>query len=797
MKKRHLHVGVLLAMSFSALAAIEEGGPRRIEIDNGLIKLVLEKVDEGYREVYFARVGKSWKMMLESGSGSRMDPSVKCDGAAVLMKFREALPVRRSSRQVSLELKSSAGQSTLLKRITLRRGEPYARIVVSYQISGRTTLGFLLSTYSFVPDGKEFAAYRPLDFVFTPTLRPEPEQVIADHVFRSPALMVQKEGYFAALVPDVQSIDVKGRAIKSSGDLQMETAEKPFFSFGLQNWIPEPYRLRNTHVFYAAPDSLAPALHDTTVSYGFTLLLRADAVPHEGYREVVRYHWRESGAKNMQRAKNPQAEPFGNYIQKAWYLFLPQIELDGVYKGKPVTLLRQGRLAWSNRMHEGADNDCWFNVWFNSLRTAYGMYVYGRNVEDRKLMRGAARVLNLALLAPQKNGIAPSIFYQDSTGGHWVADQAWGGISHGEYLAMFHNAWTCYWLLQWIDLVPERRTEILNFTKAFADFLLAHQQKNGVVPSWYAPETLQPAEPLRDENAETAGAALFLCEFYKRRKEQKYLDAAERSMEYMFTNILPRQKWFDFETFFSCSRKPLGFFDRYTQQYPQNTLSMHQAAEACYELYQITKNAAYKRTGTEIMDYLCLYQQVWSPQWLSRELFGGFGVQNTDAEWSDARQGYIAVTLMNYYEMTGRREYFERGVAALRAMFSLFESPTSPRTAENYAHSGFDQPAGVTGIHWGTGSCVVSIELITGRYGDAFVDVKGQWGVGIDGCRIPAVEVRGRSMRLAILDNLSLSRSIMVKFGRLAQRAYDVRINGISYGKISADELTQGIKIAL
>jgi len=224
---------------------------------------------------------------------------------------------------------------------------------------------------------------------------------------------------------------------------------------------------------------------------------------------------------------------------------------------------------------------------------------------------------------------------------------------------------------------------------------------------------------------------------------------------------------------------------------------MHQAAEACYELYQITKNAEYERTGTEIMDYLCLYQQVWSPQWLSRELFGGFGVQNTDAEWSDARQGYIAVTLMNYYEMTGRREYFERGVAALRAMFSLFESATSPRTAENYAHSGFDQSAGVTGIHWGTGSSVVSIELITGRYGDAFVDVKGQWGVGIDGCRIPAVEVRGRSIRVTILDNLSLSRTITLKFGRLAQQAYDVRINGKSFGKISADELTQGIKVAL
>ena len=36
---------------------------------------------------------------------------------------------------------------------------------------------------------------------------------------------------------------------------------------------------------------------------------------------------------------------------------------------------------------------------------------------------------------------------------------------------------------------------------------------SGVIPSWYAPGTLTPAPELRDENAETAGAALFLAEY--------------------------------------------------------------------------------------------------------------------------------------------------------------------------------------------------------------------------------------------------------------------------------------------
>ena len=92
----------------------------------------------------------------------------------------------------------------------------------------------------------------------------------------------------------------------------------------------------------------------------------------------------------------------------------------------------------------------------------------------------------------------------------------------------------------------------------------------------------------------------------------------------------------------------------------------------------MTGKQEYRSTAIALIDYLCLYQQLWSPGWLSRPLFGGFGVQNTDGEWSDSRQGYFAVTLGKFYELTGEREYLERAVAALRAMFSLFESPESP-----------------------------------------------------------------------------------------------------------------------
>jgi hypothetical protein len=224
---------------------------------------------------------------------------------------------------------------------------------------------------------------------------------------------------------------------------------------------------------------------------------------------------------------------------------------------------------------------------------------------------------------------------------------------------------------------------------------------------------------------------------------------------------------------------------------------MHQAAEAFLALYQITHNEEYKVLGTRVVDYLCLYQQVWSPAWLSCELFGGFGVQNTDGEWSDSRQGYFAVTLMKYYEATGKREYFERGVAALRAMFSLFESPTSPRTAENYSHSAIDKLAGVTGIHWGTGSSVVSIHEIVGAYGDAFVDVKNGWGVGIDGCRIPRVSVSRSVIGIELADIVATHRVLTMKFGHLERSTYTIIVNNERLGTFAAKDLIAGIRVSL
>lgn len=753
------------------------------EVGNDLVKAVAVREGTGFTVRYLARSSGGWEEILAGGSSFRSDPSVRIGGEEGPSGFTRARVENRDGADI-LVLETESRNVVVRKSVRAHGADPLLQVLVGYEFRSEGQLNHALSTYSFLP-GKP-------DFVFTPQLRPAADEVIADHTFRAPALMFQQGRRFAALVPDLPTIDGRKRLSRSGADLRVADGPLPAMSFGFLPWQ------KKNHVYYSHTDTTTAAIaRGTKAGYGYFIYVTATGEPGAEFQKIVRFHWDRFGRDNFLQPTGPQSEPFASYKEKAWKQFVPLVALDAEVGGTRVTLLRQERLAWSNKLHAQANNDNWFNVWFNSLRTAYGMYLHAANTNDGSLRERALGNLNLALSAPEHDGISPSVFYRDSSGGHWVADHAWGGIRGGSCYAMFHNAWTVSWLLRWGDLVRERNAEIIARARRFGDFLIRHQRPSGVIPSWYDPATLEAVPEFRDENAETAGAAYVLAELYRRTKDPRYLMGAERAMDYITKEILPEQKWFDYETFFSCSRKPLGFYDDVTGQHPQNTLSMHQAAEAYLSLFELTGKEEYRALGVRVLDYLCLYQQIWSPRWLSCELMGGFGVQNTDGEWSDSRQGYFAVTLIRYAEATGSREYFERGVAALRAMFSLFESPDSPRTAENYAHAAADQLAGVTGLHWGTGSSVVSIHLIEQTYGDAYVDVAGGWGVGIDGCRIPNVLVNGETIRLELLDNLNAPRTVRLTFGRLGRGSYSVVVNGTPAGTHSAESLKKGIGVAI
>jgi hypothetical protein len=146
------------------------------------------------------------------------------------------------------------------------------------------------------------------------------------------------------------------------------------------------------------------------------------------------------------------------------------------------------------------------------------------------------------------------------------------------------------------------------------------------------------------------------------------------------------------------------------------------------------------------LETMNLYQEVWPISYRKTAyVYGGFGVQNSDGEYNDARQAQFGATLCDFGAMLHRQDLFERGVAATRAALTLISHPLHDKFGiypnpnyplglepENDCHGGWDHQAGRTGFDWGEGSGLTSMAWLIDKYGQAYADPKG-WSVGIDG----------------------------------------------------------------
>jgi hypothetical protein len=167
------------------------------------------------------------------------------------------------------------------------------------------------------------------------------------------------------------------------------------------------------------------------------------------------------------------------------------------------------------------------------------------------------------------------------------------------------------------------------------------------------------------------------------------------------------------------------------------------------------------------------------------KLTGGFTTQNTDAEWSDARQGYGAALLWDYYQETGELEYLERAIAAARSTFSV--APW-----ENWAHTGYrNKPGAMTGFHWGTGSAMTSVEIMSPVLGDAFVNASRKHGAGFNAVSVTDLRVDGSTISFD-LKGVPELHTALVKFAGIdPQSTYRIVCNRSEPITVSGKDLQQ------
>jgi len=630
---------------------------------------------------------------------------------------------------------------------------------------------------------------KSLDFVWTPNLCPEPGDVIGDHVFRSPAIILQNRSFSVALIPDLHLLsknrfspvgmaDSRFSSGKKSPASQLLmfcslrlSGERQTVSLGLAD-----YTFRG-HLYYRLTGKILPFPAGEQIVFGFHLLVAGDIPPGE-IRQVLSFLWRRY-ATRYTRTVLPQRLPFSHYRETSLesICHLGELVEFGLRNGKTGAGLRNTSNLTANDISSSYFQiplrSIWFHAWHNSLRTGFGICYQAHCTGSPHWRRLAQEIKNVILSAPEFTdaGFIPAIY--DYERKRWQAGVTRLGAGP-DILDLSSTCHTGLWLLRWYQyLQPE--VQFLKRCQKMARGVLSLQEKDGSFPA-YINEKGQ-VLPLLRRSAQAGMVSLFLCQLYETTGDVSLLKPVQAACDFFLTEIIPERRYHDFETFFSCSEKPLDFFDYRTKQHAQNTLSLFWITQTLLSAYRFTGKKEYLTWGWRCLDQLSLYQQVWNPPFLSLYTFGGFGVMNTDGEWNDMRQAFFSEVYFQAYLLTGNKEYFQRGLAALRAGYAQMSHPLHWKTnplrydtypaglaPENFAHTGTDGRAIRSGFDWGAGALVTMTALTEILYGGIFIDAVRGMASGLDGFLASEILKKGNRLQVEIKEALSAGRKVKLVF---------------------------------
>jgi len=568
-------------------------------------------------------------------------------------------------------------------------------------------------------------------FHWLPNIKTSPNQFAGDHVFRAPAvILTQPDRPGVALVPDLELLACN-RPVPHYLDMGFPESEPPWIGWGLAD------QRVTGHVYYEPTEELFDV-----PPQGLHLAAWIITAPSASFPGVATsFLWSQYGQFHVREVK-PQTLPLRRYAEYGYPPALTHLWQPGPMAGTggiTTSTFQKADGTWRGRKFA---DDLWFQCWFNNARTAWGLAEWGRLLVKPAWVDYARQIMSLTLSAPRERGLFPAV-YAPHDGGWKGSGSESGGT---DFYHLPDAAWTGLWIRKYhqeiepLPAAPER-------LQALADFLIDVQDADGGFPTFLHIGTLEP-DPRLQGAACGALAIWFLGEellagAVPEDKVEAYQTTIARGVLHLRTHVLPQLRFEDFELYYSCSSKPLNFYDPWTHSFGINTLAIQWCAEAFRVAHllgmsdkgeEIVNPEADLRAGQFCIDLLCLFQQVWSPPYLSFHAFGGFGVMNTDAEWNDARQAQFAETLANWYDLTGEDEYRERAIAASRASFALMvceenreicpnnyqgteqQFEVQGMMAENYGHDGSDSRAYQSGFHWGTGSALTTAARFIQRH---------------------------------------------------------------------------------
>lgn len=783
-----------------------------VEIDNGLVRAVFAVQGGVIDQKYYAIDNGSWTLAA-SGCQPRNNPlyNTATDPAhrfLVTQAVQSVASATGGAERATVVLKGTRQGAEVEQTIALGRGDSFFHIEASARLPGETPkLEYLLMPLQFAVAGKP-------DGTHAPSYKPTDDSVIGDRVFFAPVISLQKGGLFAALVPDLDSInqnqvyavgarqhpdsnsfpvpvDPQKITMPTALDLEMPSGPmlQPIFSYGMMDYLV------HQHVWFQhpnAPGTMVRQLSSNRVKIGMDLILSADAAPNLGYQMAAKHLWKRFGTKVFHQPR-PQVLPLLEY---AIICYPANFKYQGYDVGGPSKITNRnlpnkpemnvwqqwdadGRPVGGLRLHAPQ----WFNfianlAWWNNACDATGMYYWAKKENNADLLDKSRRMINLALSAPQNKGIFPAVY--DVVRKRWLRS-LWNPPAQGYN----PNATSAYW--DWNNggvyqtaaasvtagyLMQYRRTcennpRILPYVRNYGDFLVAHIQPNGCVPAWFSSD-LKPL-PSMMWNADGGAHIWVLSELYAVTKETRYLDAAKKIAKFMTDQVMPRQRWIDFETFYSCAVKPETYSNPRTGQGPCNTMSVSWAMQGLLSLYEATHDKQYLKNAESVADFASLFQTVWAPHYVVTAYpFGGLTSQLGDSEWLDQRAHRFANAFVQIGLLTGRQDLVERGIAAAHSSLTLASLPEQKANdvynhpnfsvglgPENIDHEGFPQKPLGSGPSWNTVGGLAGAAHVLDQLGGLYVDFQNNIGVGVDGVSLIDYRLDGNTIRLQVKNQLA------------------------------------------
>lgn len=841
----------------------------KIIIENHKIRAVFTKTNDNISQEYYSIKDNDWIKV----ASAFIPPSDYPEDAVQL--FNQDLVSHRylsnsnlsdfklieNEKGVTVLLNGSKGNVPIDQSIFLGNDSDHFHFSVKMELPGSPAkLDYLLSTF-------EFNSTNMPSFVHTPVLKfdnedshqnrfkilPGKDQIIGDRAFHAPAVIVQDNNLFAAVVPDLKAINEykiispdarrmidipinrfsipieNDKYTMPTGldfDVMTGLSDKPLMSYGyMDNIIGHHIRYQRVN-----DSTMIRTLDSNKVQYEFDLFIGADIPYGQGFRRISRFQWNEYGNKIFKNRPH-LAMPFEEYFHIIDSITFHSIKYNDIeidlplkgYKddgswleweenGKTLGGYRSAIDWWNDVLHNSA--------FWNNARDAKGFWYWGKRLNRPDLVQKSQSIINWCLSAPRSEQGLFALLYSanDKKWSLGFTDPVNGKnqffLRDSDSYDVSTMSKTAAHLIDYY-LSCEKDSRIVEYLIPYGNWLLSVIDERGALPSYVDSRDMK-ISPILYYSAQPSSSMWFLSELYRATNNEEYLQGAKKIADYLQKEIIPEQKWIDMEQFFSCGNRPFEFKrDRWQNQVARGNLSTFWAIEGFASLYKATQNKDYLKSGETCIDYVSFFQCVWNPHYIYTAFpFGGFSSDNADnANFLDARQAEMVRSYIWYGKTLGRQDLLERGVAAARASVVLINHPRHkangiyPHTniypfglgPENIDHEASPQSAMRTHPSWGEGSGVFTglAEALRGL-GGIYIDFGKNLFVGVDGIRVDEATIEGDKIHLKLTNMLNELKlpwqaafTTNLRFKGLEKKEYRLIINGIETKHVWLDSDTE------